>query len=374
MTDKSSNMLSPSSEATSPAPRANEYILVVDDDWMNREVIEAYLQTAGHRVVTTHSGAKAIEIAEGETPSLVVLDINMPGMNGFETCAKLKEGVQTKYTPVMVITALDDDTDKLKAIEAGADDFLTKPFNSLIMLTRVNSLLRIRRLHDELEDRNALLRKVLNRYVDEDLTDIILSDPDKHLKLGGSSRAITVFFADIRGFTSFSEEQPAERVVTVLNEFFSALTQIVFDHHGTFDKYMGDEIMGFFGAPVATDNDALNAVKMAMKMQTLFLKIREKFDDPAVKKLGLGIGMHSGEAAVGNVGSERVMNYTVIGDTVNVARRLQQHATGGNVLISEETYQLLKDQIEAEKLQPLVVAGKSEPITAYRLLRIKTIE
>jgi class 3 adenylate cyclase len=374
MTDTSSNMVSPSSQATSPAPRANEYILVVDDDWMNREVIEAYLQTAGHRVVTAHSGQKALEIAESETPSLVVLDINMPGMNGFEVCSKLKQGVQTKYTPVMVITALDDDTDKLKAIEAGADDFLTKPFNSLIMLTRVKSLLRIRRLHDELEDRNALLRKVLNRYVNEDLTDIILSDPDKHLKLGGSSRVITVFFADIRGFTSFSEEQPAERVVTILNEIFSALTQIVFDHQGTFDKYMGDEMMGFFGAPVATDNDALNAAKMAVELQKVFIQKREEFHDPAVKKLGLGIGIHSGDAAVGNVGSERVMNYTVIGDTVNIARRLQQHASGGSILISGDIYEQLKDTIEAEKLQPLAVAGKSEPITAYRLLHIKAIE
>lgn len=355
--------------ATQTPPR--EYVLVVDDDWMNREVIEAYLQTAGHAVVTANSGPKALEIAEKETPALVVLDINMPGMSGLEVCKKLKTNPQTQFTPIMVITALEADADKLKAIEAGADDFLSKPFNSLIMLTRVKSLLRIKRLHDEVEARNALLRKVLNRYVDEDITQVILSDPDKYLQLGGESREITVFFCDIRGFTSFSEQHPAKVVVTVLNEVFSKLTPVVYKYHGTFDKYNGDELMGFFGAPVANPDDTLNAVRMAVEMQKIFVEIREQFTLVDIKHLGIGIGLHTGEAAVGNIGSEKVMNYTVIGDTVNLAHRLQQKAPGGAILISEATYKKVAEYIEAELLPPLQVAGKSEPVTAYRVLGLK---
>lgn len=349
----------------------DEYILVVDDDWMNREVIEAYLQTTGYRVVTANSGAKALEIAANEVPSLVILDVNMPGMNGYELCSKLKSDERTRLTPVMVVTALEADPDKLKAIEAGADAFLTKPFNSLIMMTQVKSLLRIRRLHDEIEARNVLLRKVLNRYVNEDITEIILADPDKNLQLGGESRAITVFFADIRGFTPFSEGHSAKEVVTVLNRIFAELTPIVFKYRGTLDKYVGDGIMGFFGAPVASEHDALNAARMAIEMQKVFAELKQKITELSIKNLGLGIGISTGEAAVGNVGSDHLMSYTVIGDTVNTASRLQQQAQGGHIVITEKMYQEIAAHVEVSPLAPLRLAGKSEPVPAYRLLSLK---
>jgi adenylate cyclase len=347
-----------------------DYILVVDDDWMNREVIEAYLLSAGYTVKSAANGQKALEIARQIAPSLVLTDVNMPVMNGFELCAHLKQEPLTQFTPVMFVTALETDDDKLKAIEVGADDFLTKPFNSLIMLTRVKSLLRIYYLHNELENRNQLLKKVLTRYVSEEITQVILADPEKHLKLGGDTRRITVFFADIRGFTSFAEQFPAEHVLATLNQIFSHLTGIIFEAQGTFDKYMGDEIMGFFGAPVSTGDDAFRAIQMAWYMQEAFAELRKTFTDPVLRRLGLGIGLHTGDAAVGNVGSEQAMNYTVIGDTVNVARRLQQQATHGLILITQDTYFEVKNRIKAEILDPLYVAGKSEPLTAYRVLAV----
>lgn len=350
--------------------RSSEYILVVDDDWMNREVIETYLQTAGYRVMSANNGAKALEIATQHTPSLVVLDIKMPGMDGFEVCSQLKSIESTRFTPVMIITALEDDADRLQAIEAGADDFLTKPFNSLIMLTRVKSLVRIFRLHNELENTNALLKRVLQRYVAEELTDVILADPDNYLRLGGSSRTVTVLFADIRGFTAFSETRPAEQVLTVLNRFFSRLTQLVFQYHGTFDKYMGDEIMCFFGAPVSTGDEPLNAVHTAVAMQHVFRQVCAEFDDDTIQQLGLGIGLNTGEAAVGNVGSERVMHYTVIGDTVNIAQRLQQVAPSGHSFISATTYQLVQEVVDVKQLAPLKLAGRNEPVIAYDLLDV----
>ncbi len=348
----------------------NEYILVVDDDWMNREVIEAYLDGAGYAVKSVESGEKALEVAAEETPSLVVLDVNMPGMSGLEVCQRLKSDPITQFTPVMVITALDTDEDKIEAIEAGADDFLTKPFNSIVMLTRIKSLMRIRRLHNEVEERNVLLRNVLNRYVAEEITEVILADPEKHLKLGGQTRSITVFFADIRGFTSFAEQHEAEYVVSILNAIFTELTSVIFQYRGTLDKYMGDEIMGFFGAPISTGDDAYNALKMVHDMQQVFAKLRADFDEEGLRRLGLGIGIHTGEAAVGNVGSEQAMNYTVIGDTVNIARRLQQTAKHGEILITDETLNAVNGRVEVEELKPFFVAGKSEPLTAYKLIDV----
>lgn len=345
--------------------RKTPLVLVVDDDWMNREVIEAYLKSAGYEVMVAHSGEKAIELAQANPPDLVMLDVRMHGMDGYQVCRWLKQFPTTRYAPVVMVTALEADEDKLKAIEAGADDFISKPFSSLMMLTRVKSLLRIKSLHDELDDRNRLLRKVLNRYVDEYVADIILSDPEKHLKLGGETRPITTFFADIRGFTSFAEKHRADDVLALLNGFFNELTEIIFKHHGTFDKYIGDEMMAFFGAPVSYGHDALNAIRTALEMQTAFSRLKSEVPREDVQRLGLGIGLHTGDAAVGNVGSERVMSYTVIGDSVNTARRIQQNALGGITLISAATYELVADRVEAELLEPIRVKGKSEPLVIY---------
>ncbi len=341
--------------------------MVVDDDWMNREVLEAYLVAAGCEVLLVHDGPTALRLAQERLPDLVLLDINMPGMSGYEVCARLKSHPSTQFTPVVMVTALEAEDDKIKAIEAGADDFLTKPFNSLMMMTRIRSLLRIKRLHDELENRNNLLRRVLNRYVNEDIVDVILVDPDRYLKLGGDTRTVTVFFADIRGFTAFAERRPAHEVLQTLNQIFNALTEVIFQHQGTLDKYIGDELMAFFGAPVSTGDDTLNALRAALEMQAVFRQVCSKIGNPELAQLGLGIGLHSGEVAVGNVGSERVMSYTVIGDVVNTARRIQQAAPGGAVYISESTYQMAASAIEAERLEARMFSGKSAPIVVYAL-------
>ncbi|MBN2472807.1 MAG: response regulator [Anaerolineae bacterium] len=346
-------------------------VLVVDDDWMNREVLEAYLTDAGCDVVGAHDGASALAAAAASPPDLVLLDINMPGMSGYEVCMRLKSHEKTQFTPVVMVTALETEQDKIQAIQAGADDFLTKPFNSLMMMTRIRSLLRIKELHDELESRNDLLRRVLNRYVNEDIVDVILVDPDRHLRLGGDTRNVTVFFADIRGFTSFAEHHPASDVLQILNRIFNELTEVVFANHGTLDKYIGDEMMAFYGAPVSTGEDAYNAVKTGVEMQAAFLRAVDEIGLPHLRTLGLGIGMNTGDVAVGNVGSERVMSYTVIGDVVNTARRIQEIAGGGVVLISEATYRLVRDRVDASRLDALVFPGKSQPIVVYQVRALR---
>ncbi len=341
-------------------------VLIADDDWFIRDVLENYLTNAGCRVRACADGIQAWESIQEERPDMVLLDIRMPRMDGLTVCKRLKNDVQTQFIPVIIVTALDAQDEELKAIEAGADDFITKPFSSVILLTRVRSLLRLKRLHDDLESRNALLRQVLNRYVDQEIADTILTDPERHLKLGGETRQVTVLFADLRHFTRFSALHPAPQVVDMLNLIFTELVEIVVSNKGTFDKFLGDAIMAFYGAPISGENDAERALRTALEMQQCFRQLQTLSQDQLLAPLGLGVGIHSGEAIVGNIGSERVMDYTVIGDTVNIARRLQESAKGGEIWISATTHQLVPhaqvDDLGAKNLQ-----GRDEPVNVYSL-------
>ena len=339
-------------------------ILIVDDDWLNRDLLKAYLTSSGADIITAADGQEALEHALANPPDLILADIQMPRMDGLTLCQELKSTPATRFVPVVIVTALDSEEEKLKAIEVGADDFVSKPYNAVILLTRVRSLLRIKQLHDEVESRNKLLRQVLNRYVAEDVADVILEDPERHLKLGGELRAVTVLFADIRGFTRFTEKHSAPEVIASLNIIFQALSQVVFGYRGTFDKYLGDGLMAFYGAPVAEPDDAQRALESSLEMQRRFQELRNENED--FDSLGLGIGLHSGEAVVGNIGSDEVMDYTVVGDVVNVAKRLQEMAHGSQILLSESTF----DQVDvegAQELSGIELSGRRGVITAYRI-------
>jgi class 3 adenylate cyclase len=262
---------------------------------------------------------------------------------------------------------LDQDREELTAIDAGADDFLGKPYNSLILLTRVRSLLRLKRMSDELENRNQLLRQVLNRYMDQDIADVILTDPERQLKLGGETCAVTVLFADLRGFTHFTESHTATQVVEMLNQVFASLAEAIFQNGGTFDKFLGDAIMAFYGAPISAPDDARRALRTALDMQERFATLQSDPKHPILSSLGLGVGIHSGDAIVGNIGTERIMDYTVIGDTVNVARRLQEAARPGEILISDAALLKVPDA-QVHRLAAQSLPGRSDPVVTYALL------
>ncbi len=342
-------------------------ILIADDDRFIRDLLGTYLTDAGCNVRAYVNGQDAWEAIQEIHPDLVLLDIRMPKLDGLTVCRKLKSNPDTQFIPVVIVTALDAEDEELNAIEAGADDFITKPFNSVILLTRVRSLLRLKQLHDNLESRNELLRQVLNRYVDQEIADVILTDPERHLKLGGETREITVLFADLREFTHFSASHPAPQVVDILNLVFNEMVELVYKNKGTFDKFLGDAIMAFYGAPIRGENDTRRALRTALAMQDCFERLQSEAPDQLLQPLGLGAGIHSGEAIVGNIGSERLMDYTVIGDTVNVARRLQESAKPGEILISEATYQLVPEA-EVEFLGPQYLHGRDSLVDVYALL------
>ncbi len=345
-------------------------IILADDDWLTRDLLQTYLETAGCQVHVCKDGAQAWEAIESLSADLALLDIQMPHLDGLSLCHRIKTDPRTRLMPVLIVTALDAQDEKLNAIESGADDFITKPFNAEILLTRVRSLLRLKHLHDELENRNRLLHQVLHRYVDREVADTILTDPERYLKLGGETRRVTVLFADLRGFTAFTAAHPAAEVVESVNEVFQALTQVVYDYGGTFDKYLGDAVLAFFGAPLTRPDDALRALRSALEMQRRFDALRAADESGRLQSLeGLGIGVHSGDAIVGNIGSDRVMDYTVIGVAANITRTLQEAARPGEILISESTLQLAP-QARTSLLTTRHFPGQQQPLGVYALLGI----
>jgi adenylate cyclase len=338
-------------------------ILIADDDWLNRDLLRTHLASAGCEVITAPDGQTALDLATTQPPDLALVDIQMPRLDGIQLCRRLKSKKETRFIPVVIVTAYDTDEEKVKSLDAGADDFISKPFNSIILLTRLRSLLRIKKLNDDIEARNRLLRQVLDRYVAEDVAELILEDPEQHLQLGGESRMVTVLFADIRGFTQYTERHPAPQVIETLNRIFKPLSNVVFAYRGTFDKYLGDGLMAFYGAPISEADDASRALDTAIAMQRLFRTLREEAGE-VMEGLDLGIGLHSGEAIVGNIGSEYVMDYTVVGDVVNVAKRLQEAAREGQILLSEATYQQV-GKIDAKRMDAITLPGRQEMIVTY---------
>jgi len=290
-------------------------ILAVDDNKQNLELLSKALTAAGYEVVTALDGPTALGLIDSAPADLVLLDVMMPGMSGYEVCERIRANDATRLLPVVMLTALSEVSHRIRGIEAGADDFLSKPFNREELLTRVRSLLRIKELHDDIETKNYLLRTLFGRYVSEEVAAEIVADPGRHLKLGGEKREVTVLFGDLRGFTPLAERLDPEDAVDILNVYLTIVIDTVFEFSGTLDKFRGDGFMAFFGAPMRRDDDPVNAVHCAVAMQERLKDVTfAKFPD---LRLHMGIGINTGVVLAGNIGSERRTDYTVIGNEVN---------------------------------------------------------
>ncbi len=346
-------------------------ILTVDDNKQNLSLLERALAAAQYEVVTAADGPTALELIGSAEPDLVLLDVMMPGMSGYEVCQRIRANDATCLLPVIMLTSLTDVADRIRGIEAGADDFLSKPVNREELLTRVKSLLRIKTLHDEIETKNHLLRNLFGRYVSADLAAEIVADPGRHLKLGGEKREITIMFGDLRGFTPFAEQLDPQDVVDILNSYLKLVIDTVFEFRGTLDKFRGDGFMAFFGAPLARQDDALNAVRCALAIQERLKRITfTKFPDV---RLHMGIGINTGVVIAGNIGSERRTDYTVIGNEVNTAQRFESNAGPGQILITGNTYEWVKETVQVRELGPLRVSGKQEGVLAYDVLGARDV-
>jgi class 3 adenylate cyclase len=357
-------------------------LLVVDDTPVNVKLLADLLTAKGYSVVTASAGPEALEKVEKGRPDLVLLDVMMPGMSGYEVCKKLRENPATAMLPVVMVTALDPAQERVKGIEAGADDFLTKPINQQELLARVRSLLRIKELHDQLTEWNQTLeRRVqeqvaqlerlgrLKRFFSPQLAEMIVSG-DAEDPLKSHRREVTVVFLDLRGFTSFAETAEPEEVMGVLREYHTEMGRLILEHEGTLERFTGDGMMIFFNDPVPVPDAAQRAIRMAVAM-------RERVDELLVKwrkrgyDLDLGVGIAQGYATIGAIGFEGRLDYGAIGTVTNMAARLCGEAKPRQILVSQRVFGAVEDLVEIEELGGLTLKGFSKPVSAFNVLGLK---
>jgi class 3 adenylate cyclase len=357
-------------------------ILVVDDTPQNVKLLADLLTAKGYAVTTATSGAEALAQVEAQPPDLVLLDVVMPQMSGYEVCRRLREKSATALLPVVMVTALDPGQERVKGLDAGADDFLTKPINQAELLARVRSLLRVKTLHDELEELNrtlehrvqdqvAQLERLgrLKRFFSPQLAEAIVSggadDP-----LRTHRREITVVFLDLRGFTGFAETAEPEEVMAVLREYHAEMGGLVLEHEGTLERFAGDGMMVFFNDPVPVPNPAERAVRMALAMQERVDGLKGQWRKRGFD-LDLGVGVAQGYATLGAIGFEGRWDYGAIGTVSNLASRLCGEAQPGQVLIAQRVLGAVEDLVEVEPVGPLTLKGFSKAVPAYHVVRLK---
>lgn len=357
-------------------------VLVVDDLPTNRRLMEAVLTPRGYQVILAESGAEALEVLASQEVDIVLLDILMPEMDGYEVCRRIRADEQTAYLPVVMVTA-SGDQEKLRAIEAGADDFVAKPFDQAELVARVGSLVRIKRYHDTVErqrtelaawnteleqrvaDQIAELERVnrLRRFLSPQIAEAILSSGDTSFT-EGHRRNITVVFADLRGFSTFAEAAEPEEVWQVLGEYHAAVGDLVMRFDGTLERFAGDGIMVFFNDPVPADDAPERAVRLAVAMRGRVQELAERWRRHG-HDLALGVGIAEGYATCGRIGFEGRWDYAAIGTVTNVAARLCSTASPWQVLVTQKVRASVDDLAVTRSVGELELRGISRPVATF---------
>jgi class 3 adenylate cyclase/CheY-like chemotaxis protein len=357
-------------------------ILVVDDTPQTARLLEAMLQPQGYTVVAAPSGADAMRIVRDQRVDLVLLDIIMPEMDGYEVCRRLRANSATIALPIVMITSMGDQ-EKLRALEAGADDFIPKPFDRAELLARVRSLLRVKQYHDttqrqaaELADLNRTLEARvaeqveeierlarLRRFLSPQLADLIVASGDD-AALRSHRREIAVLFCDIHGFTGFAEVAEPEEVMEMLAQFHEMIGELIHEFGATVGHFAGDGLMVFFNDPVPCPEPATRAVALGLALREPMEKLLETWRRRG-HDLDYGVGITLGYATLGEIGFEGRSDYAAIGSIVNLAKRLCDEARGRQVLVSQPVCAALDDKAVTRRIDDLALHGFSKPVPAY---------
>jgi class 3 adenylate cyclase len=340
-------------------------VLVADDNPDTRQLIKDIVLATGHEVITAYDGPGALRTAQTQMPDLVILDVNMPGMTGFDVCAQLKSDEKTNFIPILMLTALSDVEHRVFGLDQGADDYLGKPFNPRELMARVETRLRAKSESDELRETQQIIRKTFERFVAPSVVQQLLQNPSQ-VKLGGKLQEVTVMFADMEGFTAISEKTDPETLLSILNEYHALIVNMIQQSHGTVDKFIGDGVMALFNTPLPQEHHALYAVETALTMRAALNDFHQRFEP--LYRMGINVGIHTGMAVVGNVGTADIMDFTAVGDTVNIASRLQGLCINSQILISSQTYEKVRDRIAARPIGHLNVKNRTEPVMTYEVL------
>jgi len=360
-------------------------ILVVDDTPQNVKLLVDILGVRGYAVTAAVDGAQALACVAADPPDLILLDIMMPGLSGYDVCRRLRADPATALLPIVLVTSLDPQQERVQGIEAGADDFLSKPIHQAELFARVKSLLRVKALQDEVRrqaDALAQLNRQLEARVTEQVGEIdrlgqlkrffaprlaeaILAS-DEHSILAPHRRDICYVFVDLRGFTSFTDSAEPEEVQAALHDFHAGMGPIIAEHEGTLDRFAGDGILIFFNDPLPVNDPGPRAARMALAMQARFAPLREAWRRQGYE-LDLGIGIARGYATLGAFGFEGRVDYTAIGSVVNLASRLCAEAEGGTIVIDRRMRAALDDAFTVEPIGALTLKGYTQPVPAFRL-------
>ena len=359
-------------------------ILIVDDLAPNVRLLEAVLSPKGFRVATASSGQEALDVLGKEHPDLVLLDILMPGMDGYEVCRRIRDDPGTAFLPVIMITASGEE-EKIRAIESGADDFVNKPFDQAELLARVRSLVRVKRYHDTIENQAAELTRWnheleqrvqdqieqlermnrLRRFLPAQLADLIVSSGDESF-LNGHRREITVVCCDLRGFTVFAETAEPEDVWEILGEYHAALGDLVARFEGTLERFSGDVLVVFFNDPIPCDDAPLRSIRMALAMRQRVQELADGWQRRGYE-LAFGVGIAQGYATLGRIGYAGRFDYAAVGSVTNLAERLCAEATPWQILVTQRVNAAAEDLVVSRLVGELSLRGFSRPVRAFEV-------
>ena len=371
-------------------------ILIVDDNQENVDILRTRLVHDGYEIVTACDGEEALVTARATQPDLILLDIMMPGLDGIEVCRRLKADRSLAFMPIIMVTAKADRRDIVAGLDAGGDEYLTKPVDQAALVARVRSMLRIKELHDTTEDQAARLQAQaaelsewnrtlehrveeqvaqldrlgrLKRFFSPQLADLIV-DGDVDDPLKSHRREITVVFLDLRGFTAFAEVAEPEEVMGVLREFHEVTGKLILEYEGTLEHFTGDGITILFNDPLPIPNPAERAVRMALAIRERIGRMAEAWVKRGYE-LSLGMGIAQGFATIGAIGYEGRWDYSAIGSVTNLAARLCAEAKPGQILAPKRFLWTIEDLVEAEIIGEFSLKGFRRSVTTYNILRLR---
>ncbi len=372
-------------------------ILVVDDIFENLEIVRMRLEANGYEVVTAGDGEEGLAKARALAPDLILLDIMMPKLDGLSVLREIKRDASLGFMPVLLLTAKSDRNDVIAGLDAGGDDYLTKPIDQSALVARVRSMLRIKALHDTVETQaqqlaqqadelarwNRLLTARVNEQVAEiermsrlkrflapQIADLIAARGEEDALLASHRREVTVLFCDLRGFTAFTEAAEPEAVMTVLREFHHALGELIHRYEGTLERFAGDGIMTLFNDPLPCDDHIERAVRLAVDMRGRIDDLAEVWRQRG-HRLGFGIGIAVGLATLGRIGFDRRFDYAAIGNVTNLASRLCDEAKAGQILVDDRVHADVAGKFEAKELAPLTLKGLRHPVQAFAIIGLR---
>jgi adenylate cyclase len=363
-------------------------ILVVDDNEANLDIAKMRLESQGYEVITAEDGEAALVRVAEMAPDLLLLDIMMPKLDGIEVTRRLKADPSLPFIPVILLTAKADSKDVVAGLDAGGDDYLIKPFDHAALVARVRSMLRIKALHDQVQEQAteldawnkkleervaAQIREIerigrLKRFLAPQIAEMIISSGDESI-LESHRRDIVVLFCDMRGFTAFAETAEPEDVMAVLREYHAALGPLTHRHEGTLDRFAGDGLMVLFNDPVPCPDPAVRAVRLAVAMREAVAALSLGWARRG-HRIGFGVGIAQGYATIGRIGFEGRSDYSAIGTVANLAARLCSEAQDGQILISERVAAAVEDIAALEPIGEVQLKGLARPVAARNVHRL----